>query len=127
LAVGNEDEFSNTILVDDEMNHSVAWQPLDDNSLWAFLGAITKNKTMNKTIGIALLAAGIALIIFGINASESFGSEVSRFFTCKPTDKSMWLLVGGIAATVVGAVAVLRPSSKAWVSRDAKGLGAALF
>jgi hypothetical protein len=57
---------------------------------------------MNKALGIAMLAAGIALMVFGINASESFGSDVSRFFTGNPTDKSMWLLIGGIAAAVLG-------------------------
>lgn len=64
---------------------------------------------MNKGIALALLAVGIALIAFGINASESFGSEVSRFFTGTPTDKSMWLLLGGIASVVVGAIFGLRP------------------
>jgi hypothetical protein len=67
---------------------------------------------MNKSIGVAILAVGIVLLVFGISASESFGSEVSRFFTGNPTDKSMWLLLGGIAATTVGAVTVLRPSGK---------------
>ncbi len=64
--------------------------------------------SMNRGIGLALLAIGIALIVFGINASESFGSEVKRFFTGTPTDKSMWLLVGGIAATTIGAITSLR-------------------
>ena len=59
---------------------------------------------MNKALGWALLAVGIILIIWGINASESFGSELSRFFTGKPTDKSMWILLGGVAAAVFGGV-----------------------
>lgn len=63
---------------------------------------------MNKGIGLAFLAVGIALIVFGISASESFGSEAKRFFTGTPTDKSMWLLIGGIAATTIGAVTTLR-------------------
>jgi len=63
---------------------------------------------MNKAFGFALLAVGIALIVFGINASESFGSEAKRFFTGTPTDKSMWLLITGIAATTAGAVMTLR-------------------
>jgi len=66
---------------------------------------------MNKGIGLALLAVGIVLIIFGLNAGESFGSDVSRFFTGKPTDKSMWLLLGGIAATIVGGVMSFRRGS----------------
>ena len=62
----------------------------------------SKIRSMNRPIGIALLVAGIVLIIFGINASQSFSSDVSRFFTGNPTDKSMWFLIGGILAAVVG-------------------------
>jgi uncharacterized protein DUF3185 len=57
---------------------------------------------MNKALGIGLLVVGVVLMIFGINASESFGSEVSRFFTGAPTDKSIWLLIGGILSVIVG-------------------------
>ena len=63
---------------------------------------------MNKAIGIALLAGGVVLIVLGINASDSFASDVSRFFTGSPTDKSIWLLVGGILAAVAGLFATLR-------------------
>ena len=65
---------------------------------------------MNKGIGLALLVVGIVLIVFGINASDSFGSEVSRFFTGTPTDKSIWLLLGGIGATIVGSMMTFRKS-----------------
>ena len=66
---------------------------------------------MNKGIGLALLAVGIVMIVFGMNATDSFSSEVSRFFTGSPTDKSIWLLLGGIAATIVGSVMSLRRGS----------------
>ena len=66
---------------------------------------------MNKGIGLALLAAGIVMIVFGLNASDSFSSDVSRFFTGSPTDKSMWLLLGGIASAIVGSVMSLRRGS----------------
>jgi hypothetical protein len=59
---------------------------------------------MNKLVPIALLAGGVVLMIFGINATNSFGSDVSRFFTGSPTDKAIWMLIGGIVATAVGAV-----------------------
>ncbi len=57
---------------------------------------------MNKIISLALLAGGIVLIIYGISASDSLSSSFSRFFTGSPTDKTMWLLIGGIVAAVVG-------------------------
>ena len=59
---------------------------------------------MNKALGIALIVVGIGLIIFGINATQSFSSDFSRFFTGTPTEKSIWLLIGGVAAAVVGLV-----------------------
>lgn len=68
---------------------------------------------MNKGIGLALLVVGICLIAWGINASDSVSSSVSRTFTGSPTDKTMWLLLGGIASAIVGAVLTLRPSRKA--------------
>lgn len=57
---------------------------------------------MNNIVGIAILALGIVLLIFGFNASHSFSSDVSRTFTGNPTDKSMWLIVGGAVAVIVG-------------------------
>jgi hypothetical protein len=57
---------------------------------------------MNKATSIALLAIGIVLFIFGMNASDSVGSDLSRAFTGAPTDKTIWLLIGGIVAGIVG-------------------------
>lgn len=57
---------------------------------------------MNKGISVALLVVGVMLILWGVTASESFGSDVSRFFTGSPTDKTLWLLAGGVAMGVVG-------------------------
>ena len=68
---------------------------------------------MNRGIGIALLVVGIALTIYGLNASDSIGSDVSRAVTGTPTEKSMWLLWGGVGATIVGAVTTFRASRKA--------------
>ena len=65
---------------------------------------------MNKGMSVAFLAVGILLIILGVSASESFNSDVSRFFTGSPTDKTVWLLIGGIAATIVGLFGLLRGS-----------------
>ena len=67
---------------------------------------------MNKGIGIALLVVGIVLIAYGFNASDSVSSGVSRAFTGAPTNKTMWLLLGGAASAIVGAVMTFRPSGK---------------
>jgi hypothetical protein len=63
---------------------------------------------MNKIASLALLVGGVVLIIFGINATNSFGSDVSRFFTGSPTDKAIWMLIGGIVASIVGLTMTLR-------------------
>jgi hypothetical protein len=63
---------------------------------------------MNKIISLALLAGGIVLIIVGVGATNSFSSDVSRFFTGSPTDKAVWMLIGGILAAVVGLATLLR-------------------
>ncbi|MBN1916287.1 MAG: DUF3185 family protein [Verrucomicrobia bacterium] len=65
---------------------------------------------MNKAIWLALLAGGILLVIFGVSASKSFSSDVSRFFTGTPTDKAIWMLVVGVVLVIIGLVGLLRGS-----------------
>lgn len=65
---------------------------------------------MNKTLSLGLLAGGVVLVIFGISATQSFESDMSRFFTGSPTDKAMWMLIGGAVLCTVGLVGVLRGS-----------------
>ena len=68
---------------------------------------------MNKIISLALLIGGIILIVMGVNATNSFSSDVSRFFNGAPTDKAVWMLIGGIIATVVGLAGTFRGSKTA--------------
>ena len=63
---------------------------------------------MNKLVSAALLVGGIILIVLGISAADSFSSDVSRFFTGSPTDKAMWMLIGGSVAAIVGLLGVVR-------------------
>ncbi len=67
---------------------------------------------MNKLISLAILAGGIVLVAFGVSASKSFSSDVSRLFTGSPTDKTMWMLAGGIVAIIIGLVGLLRGQAK---------------
>jgi uncharacterized membrane protein YidH (DUF202 family) len=68
--------------------------------------------SMIKAVSLAVLAGGILLLIFGINAYNSSSSDISRFFTGSATDKSIWMLIGGVVVTVLGLVGLLRGSKK---------------
>jgi len=70
---------------------------------------------MNKIIALALLVGGVVLIVIGVNATNSFSSDVSRFFTASPTDKAVWMLIGGAIAAFVGLIGTLRGSKSAGV------------
>jgi hypothetical protein len=63
---------------------------------------------MNKAVSIALLAGGIVLIVIGVNATKSFSSDISQFFTGSPTDKAIWMLIGGAVAASMGLFGVVR-------------------
>jgi hypothetical protein len=63
---------------------------------------------MNRTISLVLLVAGIVLLVYGLFALDSIGSSFSRFFTGSPTDKTMWLLIGGAVCAIVGGAGVAR-------------------
>jgi hypothetical protein len=63
---------------------------------------------MNKAIFIALLVGGVILIAFGINARDSLSSDVSRVFTGAPTNKAIFMLVGGAVAAVIGLIGIVR-------------------
>jgi uncharacterized protein DUF3185 len=65
---------------------------------------------MNKPLSLALLVSGIVLMVYGIAASDSTASGIKRFFTGNPTDKTMWLLIGGAVAAVIGLAGLFRGS-----------------
>lgn len=62
---------------------------------------------MNKAISLAILVVGILLIGYGISASHSVSSDVSRTFTGSPTDRTIWLLGGGAVLAIVGGYGLL--------------------
>lgn len=61
-----------------------------------------------RLLGIILLVAGILLLAFGINASDSVADSISEGFTGKFTDSTMWYLIGGAALAVAGAAIAFR-------------------
>jgi hypothetical protein len=62
----------------------------------------------NRILAIVLIVAGVCLLFYGVQASHSFSSGVSRLFTGSPTDRTIWLIAGGLVASVAGLFMLLR-------------------
>jgi uncharacterized protein DUF3185 len=56
-----------------------------------------------RIIGLALLVVGVVLLLFGLNASDSFNDSVKEGLTGRYTDKTMWYIVGGAGTAALGA------------------------
>jgi hypothetical protein len=52
--------------------------------------------------GIVLLIVGVTLLVIGMNASHSVADRWSNFFTGHFTDSTVWYIVGGVAAGLLG-------------------------
>lgn len=65
---------------------------------------------MNKLLSLTLLVGGVIALGYGVTASHSIGSDFSRLFTGAPTDKTVWLLLGGAVAAAVGTGGLLTGS-----------------
>lgn len=59
-------------------------------------------------LGIALLVVGLILLYFGYNASESITEGVTEAVTGKYSDETMYYLIGGAVASIVGLVLLIR-------------------
>jgi uncharacterized membrane protein YidH (DUF202 family) len=57
---------------------------------------------MKQIIGIAILVVGIVLLCMAFNSYHSTASGVSRAVTGTSTDKTVWLVVGGIVGCGIG-------------------------
>jgi hypothetical protein len=61
----------------------------------------------NRIIGIIILAIGVVLLVFGMNASQAPLDQVSQTFTGRFTQTTMMYLVIGIVAVVGGGLLAL--------------------
>ncbi len=57
---------------------------------------------MGKIIGLAILVAGAILLYFGYTEYNSTASQLTEAVTGNPTDNTIWFLVGGAVAVIVG-------------------------
>jgi hypothetical protein len=65
---------------------------------------------MNKAVSLVLLAGGIMLTIFSVSEMNSFTSDLSRMFTGAPSDRSIWMMVGGVVLVVLGLTGLVQSS-----------------
>lgn len=60
-----------------------------------------------RLIGIALLIVGLGLLYFGWQATDALDEQAREMLTGQYSDETMWQLIGGAAAAVVGLLLAL--------------------
>lgn len=66
----------------------------------------------NKIIGLVALVIGVALLLIGVNASNSVADQVKETFTGRFTEATTWYLLGGLASSVLGLAMLAAPGRK---------------
>jgi len=61
----------------------------------------------SRLLGLIVLAIGVILLGFGINATGAPVDRLSETLTGQYTDRTMWYLIGGGAAIVAGGLLAL--------------------
>ena len=67
---------------------------------------------MKNYIGVGVIILGVVLVMAGLDASDSLSSRISRLLNGSPTDRTLWLFLGGVVAVMVGASMVWRRRSQ---------------
>lgn len=60
-----------------------------------------------RILGLVLLVVGVVLLIFGINATDRIGEQITEGLTGRYSDTTMWYIIGGIALAVGGGALTL--------------------
>lgn len=69
--------------------------------------AVNLNMKMPQIFGVAMLLVGAFLLAFAYSASNAPVDQISNALTGRYTDHTMWYLMLGIAAAVLGGALVL--------------------
>lgn len=70
------------------------------------------NLVLIRSLSIGVLGVGLGLAFYGFMASDSFAADLASFFTGKPTDFAIWLVIGGVATLAAGAVGLAASSAR---------------
>jgi hypothetical protein len=63
--------------------------------------------SMKNVLGVILLVAGVALLYFGYQSSQTLGEQVYETFAGRFTDATTWYLVAGAAASIGGLILLI--------------------
>jgi hypothetical protein len=63
---------------------------------------------LTRSIGLAVAAVGVVLLIMGLNATEAPLERLSETVSGRYTDQTIAYIIGGIAAVVGGIVLAVR-------------------
>jgi hypothetical protein len=63
---------------------------------------------MKKNLGIVLLVIGVMLLVLGMQEFGAFGSSISRALGRGPSERALFLLIGGGACAAFGIMQVFR-------------------
>lgn len=55
-----------------------------------------------RLVGLVLLVVGVAVLIFGLNASHSLADRLSNTITGRFTEATTWYIIGGAASSLLG-------------------------
>jgi hypothetical protein len=67
---------------------------------------------MQKIIGVALVAGGVALIVMGHNITQAPGPSIAHAFTGETSNKAIYDYVGGGILCVVGLGFIFKPGGR---------------
>lgn len=65
-----------------------------------------------RMLSLVLLVIGVALLVWGLNASDSLSSELSEAFQGAPSNKAIFLVAGGALVGIVGLIGLVRPARR---------------
>ena len=60
-----------------------------------------------RIFGIVLLIVGIAVLVYGVNASHSVADQVSNTFAGHFTQATTWYIIGGTASGILGLLLII--------------------
>ena len=63
---------------------------------------------MNKITATIMLFCGVLLLIIGVSVPNTAHSYLAPLFADSPIDKAIMMLVGGVVATIIGLVELVR-------------------